>query len=189
MNLSDAKHSLICSMLALNRIAEDLEYSGAFCGSISLLAQSDTIWFTGLGKSGLVAQRGASMMRTIGRRSQFIHPVDALHGDMGCINDRDVIIALSHSGETVEVREFLAWKSTVPVIALCRLGSGLASRARYTLKVDADEKLPTISCMMQNAWIDALVIALSDNVEQVLQKTHPSGDIGRRLRESGPREP
>jgi len=129
------------------------------------------------------------MMRTIGRRSQFIHPVDALHGDMGAVNANDTIVALSHSGETMEVLEFLDWKLDVPVIAMCKLGTAMAVKARYTLQVDVEEDLPTVSCAVQNAWIDALVVALANNVEQTLQKTHPAGDIGRRLHESDTRVP
>lgn len=189
MNLHAAKHTLVSSIVELNKIAGTIEYSGPFYGSLGLLDLADTIWFTGLGKSGLVAQRGASMMRTIGKPANFIHPVDGLHGDMGAIKRGDVIVALSHSGETTEVLEFLDWNLDVPVIGMCKLGTALAVKARYTLWVEAKESIPTVSCMMQNAWIDALVVALTGDVEQILQETHPGGDIGRRLREPDQGQP
>ena len=182
VDLAAAKHTIVASIVELNKIAGSIEYSGPFWGSLKLLHSADTIWFTGIGKSGLVAQRGASMMRTIGLRSQFIHPVDALHGDMGGVKDGDVIVALSHSGRTVEVLDFLLTVPEITVIGLCAPFSPLANRAFWTLPVDVKEDLPTVSCMAQNAWIDALVVALAKEVEHTLQETHPAGEIGRRLR-------
>ena len=177
-----AIHLLQNEARIIHTIAESLTYSGQFQSAIRLLHDANTIWFTGIGKSGLVAQRGASMMRTIGLRSQFIHPVDALHGDMGGVKDGDVIVALSHSGRTVEVLDFLLTVPEITVIGLCAPFSPLANRAFWTLPVDVKGDLPTVSCMAQNAWIDALVVALAKEVEHTLQETHPAGEIGRRLR-------
>lgn len=181
-NLAAAKHSIIGSIIELNKIAGSIEYSGPFYGCLKLLESTDRIWFTGIGKSGLVAQRGASMMRTIGWEASFIDPVAAMHGESGAIKPDNAIVALSHSGETEEVLDFLNHVRCYRVVALCKPRSTLAERATWTLPVEADEWLPTVSCAAQSAWIDALVVALAHDVEHVLQATHPSGAIGRRLR-------
>lgn len=170
---------------ALHDVALRIQ-AGALRGPLMTLRCADTIWFTGIGKSGLVALRGASMVRTIGRKASFIDPVAAMHGECGALTGYDAIVAFSHSGETKELLEFLHWQSRIAVVGVCRPKSALAKRSRNVLPVDVEEEIPTVSCAVQNAWIDALVVVLTDNVEGTLQKTHPGGDIGRRLRERIP---
>ena len=72
------------------------------------LQPAHVIWCTGLGKSGLVAMKLASTLRSFGRSAHYLHPVEALHGDAGAMGEADAIVAVSASGHTVELLRFLA---------------------------------------------------------------------------------
>jgi arabinose-5-phosphate isomerase len=158
---------------------------------------------TGMGKSGLVARKIAATLSSTGTPALYMHPVDALHGDLGMVVRGDVVLALSASGETEEILALLATikRLQVPLIAMTGDGtlSGTGSAARRsTLAASADVALdcsiaeeacslglaPTASTTTMLALGDALAVTLSQKrgfKEEDFANLHPGGRLGKRL--------
>lgn len=147
---------------------------------------------TGVGKSGLIAQRGAALLASVGVPASFMHPIDAVHGDSGRIQTDDVIIALSHSGETDEVCHFIhhvnTWTHVIAITSTAesRLGKLADLTLTYTKRRDggAHGFLPTVSCAAQTGYLDSLAvfIATDRGVDpQMFLRHHPGGNLGRTL--------
>jgi arabinose-5-phosphate isomerase len=153
---------------------------------------------TGLGKSGLIGQKIAATLSSVGITSHFVHPAEAAHGDLGRFRLQDVCIALSYSGETEEVVNLCAIlrQDGVPVLALTR-GSAPGS-ARSTLERLADVTLaagecddaafspaPTCSTTVMLALGDALALCAARRgrfSDQDFAKRHPGGSLGGLMR-------
>ena len=158
-----------------------------------LLACEGRIVVTGMGKSGHVGNKIASTLASTGSPSFFLHPAEASHGDIGMITARDVVIALSNSGETEELLTILPLlkRLDVPLIALT--GNGASTLARYatvTLDVSVPEEAcplnlaPTASTTASLAMGDAMAVAVLEArgfTEEDFARSHPGGSLGRRL--------
>jgi arabinose-5-phosphate isomerase len=162
---------------------------------------------TGMGKSGLIARKIAATLSSTGSPALYLHPVEALHGDLGMIVRGDVVLALSASGETEEILQLLATikRLQVPLIAMtCDgnvvAGSGegarstrastLASAAEVALDCSISQEAcslglaPTASTTTMLALGDALAVALSEKrgfKEEDFANLHPGGKLGKRL--------
>ena len=126
---------------------------------------------TGVGKSGIIARKIVATMNSTGTPSVFLHPTDAVHGDLGIVRDGDVVICISKSGSTAELSILLPMfrRIGVPVISLVgSLSSPLASESTVVLDVSVREEAcpldlaPTSSTTAALALGDALAIALLD---------------------------
>jgi len=148
---------------------------------------------TGVGKSGIVAEKIAATMSSTGTAAVYLHASDALHGGLGLVAAEDVVIALSNSGETfelIEVLPFLKHRS-VPVIAIVgNLQSTLARRADVRLDASVDQEAcplnlaPTTSTTVALAIGDALAMTLMEIKKWTPEKfasNHPAGRLGKRL--------
>jgi len=156
---------------------------------------------TGMGKSGLIARKIAATLSSIGTPALFMHPVDAVHGDLGMVVRGDVVLALSTSGETEEVLHLLATikRLQVPLVSLTgdNIFSGNSPRLS-TLAAAADVALdcsvakeactlglaPTASTTTMLALGDALAVALSEKrgfKEEDFANLHPGGKLGKQL--------
>jgi arabinose-5-phosphate isomerase len=162
---------------------------------------------TGMGKSGLIARKIAATLSSTGSPALYLHPVEALHGDLGMIVGGDVVLALSASGETDEILRLLATikRLQVPLIAMTcdesaekAAGEGARSTLASTLAAAADVALdcsisqeacslglaPTASTTTMLALGDALAVALSEKrgfKEEDFANLHPGGKLGKRL--------
>ena len=165
---------------------------------------------TGMGKSGLIARKIAATLSSTGTPALFMHPVEALHGDLGMLAHGDVVIALSASGETDEILQLLATikRLRLPLIAITcdeittigqRTESNLASAAaQSTLASGAEVFLscavaqeactiglaPTASTTAMLALGDALAVAVAEKKgfkEEDFARLHPGGKLGKRL--------
>jgi arabinose-5-phosphate isomerase len=162
---------------------------------------------TGMGKSGLIARKIAATLSSTGSPALYLHPVDALHGDLGMIVRGDVVLALSASGETEEILQLLATikRLQAPLIAMtCDgfgegvTGGGARSKRASTLAAAAEVALdcsiseeacslglaPTASTTTMLALGDALAVALSEKrgfKEEDFANLHPGGKLGKRL--------
>jgi arabinose-5-phosphate isomerase len=165
---------------------------------------------TGMGKSGLIARKIAATLSSTGTPSLFMHPVEALHGDLGMIVRGDVAVALSASGETEEILQLVATikRLQVPLIALTcdeaaagidrnnaqdwkqKKFSTLAGAADVTLDCSIAQEAckiglaPTASTTAMLALGDALAVALSHKrgfKEEDFASLHPGGKLGKRL--------
>ncbi|MSQ03146.1 MAG: SIS domain-containing protein [Myxococcales bacterium] len=143
----------------------------------ALLAPATALWCVGLGKSGIVAQKLSTTLRSFGRTAHALHPVDALHGDAGAMGTNDAIVAISSSGHTTEVLRFLRG-SPLPIVALTDPVSPLAALASATLDArvlsEAGGDAPMTSFLVACALADALALQLRDGG----RLAHPGGFVG-----------
>jgi arabinose-5-phosphate isomerase len=148
---------------------------------------------TGMGKSGHIGAKIAATLASTGTPAFFVHPAEASHGDLGMITKQDVVLAISWSGETVELRNivFYSRRFRVPLIAMTsRPDSTLAHSADVVLTLPRVEEAcphglaPTTSTLIQLALGDALAIALLERggfTADEFLKFHPGGSLGATL--------
>ena len=170
------------------------EMGEAFDRACALIGEAKgRVIVTGMGKSGHVGAKMAATFASTGTPSFFVHPAEASHGDLGMIAPEDVIIALSWSGETAELRNivFYSRRFRVPLIAVTsRADSTLAGSADVALIMPRVEEAcphglaPTTSALIQLAIGDALAIALLEmrgfSADDFF-KFHPGGSLGANL--------
>jgi len=149
---------------------------------------------TGIGKSGLVGQKISATLNSTGTPSVFLHPVEAMHGDLGMVASTDVVLAISYSGETAELNRLLSSlkERRIPIIALCGGDrSSLAQHAVVTLNVAVPREAcplglaPTTSTTATLAMGDALAVALLNRKQfraEDFRRNHPGGSLGERLK-------
>jgi len=149
---------------------------------------------TGIGKSGIVGQKISATLNSTGTPSFFLHPVEAMHGDLGMVSSSDVILAISYSGETAELNSLLAnlKERAVRIIAMTgNPGSTMASCADAVLNVCVPREAcplglaPTTSTTATLALGDALAVALLKRKQfkaEDFRRNHPGGSLGERLK-------
>jgi arabinose-5-phosphate isomerase len=148
---------------------------------------------TGVGKSGVIAEKIAHTLTSTGTLAVFVHPSDAIHGGLGMFGSGDVVIALSNSGETDELITVLPYikKRGAAVIALTGgLSSTLANNSDVVLDASVDKEAcplnlaPTASTTVALAIGDALAVALMEAKGLTVEDfaiNHPAGQLGKRL--------
>jgi arabinose-5-phosphate isomerase len=157
---------------------------------------------SGMGKSGLIARKIAATLSSTGSPALYLHPVEALHGDLGMIVRGDIVLALSASGETEEILSLLATikRLQVPLITMTcdEIAAGAGVSRTSTLAAAADVALdcsiskeacslglaPTASTTTMLALGDALAVTLSEKrgfKEEDFANLHPGGKLGKRL--------
>ena len=149
---------------------------------------------SGMGKSGHIGRKIAATLASTGTPSFFVHPAEASHGDLGMIATDDVILALSWSGETAELKNLIDYsrRYKIPLIAMTAFGdSTLAKAADVTLQLPPAREAcphnlaPTTSSLMQLALGDALAIALLESrgfTAIDFGLLHPAGRLGAMLK-------
>jgi arabinose-5-phosphate isomerase len=159
-----------------------------------IMACPSRLVITGIGKSGLVGQKISATLNSTGTPSFFLHPVEAMHGDLGMVSSTDVVLALSYSGETTELNGLLASlkERAVKIIAMTGgTGSTLADYAAVTLNVTVPREAcplglaPTTSSTATLALGDALAVALLKRKQfraEDFRRNHPGGSLGERLK-------
>lgn len=158
-----------------------------------VLASRGRAVVTGVGKSGLIARKIVATLNSTGTPAMFLHPTDAVHGDLGMVRREDVVICLSKSGDTPELRTLLPMfqRIGVPIIALVgNLRSSLARASAVALDASVAEEAcphdlaPTASTTATLALGDALAVALLERRQfsrEDFAMFHPGGVLGRRL--------
>jgi len=148
---------------------------------------------TGIGKSGLVGAKIASTLSSTGTSSFFLHPSEALHGDLGMIGKDDGVLAISYSGESEEVANILPHikRFDVPLIAMtAERESTLAKYANSIINISVEKEAcplgvaPTSSTTLTMALGDALAVVLMSKREfkkEDFASFHPGGSLGKRL--------
>lgn len=148
---------------------------------------------TGMGKSGHIANKLAATLASTGTPAFFVHPAEASHGDLGMITRKDIVIALSNSGETTELLTLLPLLKRLGIKLITMTGkqdSTLARAADAVLDVGVSEEAcplnlaPTASTSAALAMGDALAIALLEKrgfTEEDFALSHPGGTLGRKL--------
>lgn len=158
-----------------------------------MLACQGRIVVTGMGKSGHIGRKTAATLASTGTPAFFVHPGEASHGDLGMITDKDVVLALSNSGETEELLTILPVikRQGIPLIAMTgNPNSSLARQADLHLDVSVPAEAcplglaPTASTTATLVMGDALAIALLEArgfTAEDFARSHPAGSLGRRL--------
>ncbi len=190
---------------ALRALADRLAgpMSASFERAVELLyCCAGRIVVTGMGKSGLIARKIAATLTSTGSPALFLHPAEAMHGDLGMVVRGDVVLALSASGETGEILQLLATvkRLGVPLVTMTcdeihlpdepRTLSTLAQAADVALDCSVAHEAcslglaPTASTTTMLALGDALAVALSDRrgfKEEDFANLHPGGKLGKRF--------
>jgi len=170
------------------------QLDGAFDRAVALLAAtSGRVVCTGMGKSGLIMKKVAATLSSTGTPALFLHPAEAVHGDLGMIVPGDAVLAASASGTTEELLRLVATlkRQGVPLLAMTgNPASRLARHADLHLSVAIDREAcplnlaPTASTTAMLALGDALAMALSEArgfTREDFARLHPAGHLGKRL--------
>lgn len=159
----------------------------------AMLHASGRVIVSGLGKSGIIARKIAATLTSTGSPAIFLHPIDALHGDLGIVGPADVALLLSKSGESEELHALLECLGRFGVTIIALTGnpsSTLAREAKIVLDCAVDEEAcphdlaPTSSTTAAVAMGDALAVSLlmaRGFKQEDFARLHPGGTLGRRL--------
>ena len=192
MSLDLAREVLTTEAEAILRLRDRLD--AAFVRAVDLLsACTGRVVWTGMGKSGIICRKLAATMASTGTPALFLHPAEAIHGDIGMVAPGDVVVAVSNSGETeelVHLVEFLKRVGTSLVALTSRPDSTLAGHADVHLDLAVDREAcphnlaPTASTTAALALGDALALAVSARKgfqPEDFAQLHPGGRLGKRL--------
>jgi arabinose-5-phosphate isomerase len=184
---------------ALLRLASRLEdgMAAPFARAVELVMECGLrrgrVVVTGIGKSGIIAQKLVATFNSTGTPASFLHPAEALHGDLGMLTKGDLVVALSASGETEEVLRLLPPLKRMGdalISFCCAMTSTLALASDVVLDVSVDQEAcsmglaPTASTTVMLALGDALAIAVSSRKgfrAEDFADLHPGGKLGRKL--------
>jgi len=190
--LDIAKRVLRIEAEAVNGLIEKLDSN--FEKAVEIIYNSKgRVVVTGMGKSGLVGKKIAATLASTGTPAFFLHPAEASHGDLGMVTERDIVIAISNSGETEELVGLIPFLKRFNLTLISMTGnqnSTLARASNISLDISVKEEacplgiVPTASTTATLALGDALAVALL--IKRGLNKEdfaffHPGGIIGKKL--------
>ncbi|KJR99477.1 MAG: arabinose 5-phosphate isomerase [Desulfobulbaceae bacterium BRH_c16a] len=193
MSIEDAKEVLRIEEQGLAAIRERI--GEEFVQAIDMiLACPGRVIITGIGKSGIIGQKIAATMNSTGTPSFFLHPVEAMHGDLGMVAAGDVVVAISYSGETAELNGLLITLKKRGNTIIAMTGgkkSSLAVAADIVLDIAVPKEAcplglaPTASTTATLAMGDALSVVLLNRKKfqaEDFRHNHPGGSLGQRLK-------
>jgi arabinose-5-phosphate isomerase len=190
--LSIAREIMLTESRTIAQVARRLDHQ--FCRAVDYLFNCrGSVIVTGIGKAGLIGQKIMATLASTGTRSHFLHPAEAVHGDLGRLHGDDVVLVLSQSGETEEIVRLLPplAEARVPIIAIT--GRGASSLARSAAAVidlgPLDEACPlglapSSSTAAMLAVGDALALVVSRMrgfAHEDFARFHPAGNLGLKL--------
>jgi arabinose-5-phosphate isomerase len=173
----------------LDQIGPDFEKTVAM-----IMECPSRVIVTGIGKSGIIGQKIAATFSSTGTAAFFLHPVEAMHGDLGIVDPRDIVLAISNSGETRELNLLLTSLRKRKVAIAAMTGnpeSTLARLADAVISIAVPKEAcplglaPTASTTAAMAMGDALAVVLLDRKkfkESDFRRFHPGGSLGERLK-------
>ncbi|TDX59215.1 KpsF/GutQ family sugar-phosphate isomerase [Orenia marismortui] len=187
-----AREVLEIEAAAINNLKESIDDN--FIEVVKeILSCEGRVIMTGMGKSGVIAKKLAATLASTGTPSFFLHPAEAIHGDLGMVTNQDIVIAMSNSGESEEITNILPFIKRIgaKVVAMTGgLSSTLAENSDYLLNTEIEQEAcplnlaPTASTTAALALGDALAIALlkaRDFKPEDFALYHPGGSLGRKL--------
>ena len=190
--LNSAKSLFEAYRAALDTL--DADIGAPFLQALSLIQNSNGhVVVSGMGKSGIIGRKISATLASTGTPSLFLHPAEAIHGDLGMVRQGDVILAISYSGDTEEITRLLPAFERLKTHLIAMTGnpnSTLARHAEVVLDIAVDREAcplnlaPTTSSLNSLVLGDALAVALMEMrgfQEEDFAATHPGGSLGRRL--------
>jgi arabinose-5-phosphate isomerase len=194
--LREAREIIDDEARALLRVSAGLDKE--FCCAVDLLAQcAGCVVVTGMGKAGLIGRKIAATLSSTGTRAHFLHPAEAVHGDLGCLATDDVLVVLSNSGETDEVCRILpsVTRFGIPIVAItASRGSAVGRAARATIELGRLREAgphslaPTTTTTVMLAVGDALALVIGRRkgfTPQQFALYHNGGSLGAMLKSVG----
>ena len=187
-----AKQVISTEIQALKKLQKS--FGKSFAEAVDLIAKSQgKLILAGIGKSGLISTKGSATLSSLGTPSFFLHVGDAAHGDLGVIGKKDILLILSYSGQTEELKNIIQYANrfSIPLI-------GVASKTDSLLLKASDIKIilpevkeagigslaPTSSSTMFCAFLDSLAVALSYKKKfskYDFKNIHPGGSLFKKL--------
>ena len=187
-----AKQVISTEIQALKKLQKS--FGKSFTEAVDLIAKSQgKLILAGIGKSGLISAKGSATLSSLGTPSFFLHVGDAAHGDLGVIGKKDILLILSYSGQTEELKNIIQYANrfSIPLI-------GVASKTDSLLLKASDIKIilpevkeagigslaPTSSSTMFCAFLDSLAVALSYKKKfstYDFKNIHPGGSLFKKL--------
>ncbi len=193
MSIEEAKQVLLIEEEGLeavrNRIGDEFESAVEI-----ILACPSRVVITGIGKSGIIGQKIAATLNSTGTPSYFLHPVEAMHGDLGMVIPSDVVVAISYSGETAELNHLVTSLKIRGTNIIAMTGgshSTLADASDIVLDIGVPREAcplglaPTASTTATLAMGDALSVVLLNRKQfgaSDFRENHPGGSLGERLK-------
>ena len=186
--LAAARAALAIEIEGLHAVSDALD--DKFLAVVHKIANlKGRVHISGMGKSGHIARKIAATMASTGTLAHFIHPSEASHGDLGIITPDDLVLCLSNSGETHELRDIISYtrRFNIPLVALVRRDTSLlVDAADIAIVLPAVKEAtpvgaPTTSTTMMLAWGDALSVALMEKKgfsSDDFGVFHPGGKLG-----------
>ncbi|MBE8712287.1 KpsF/GutQ family sugar-phosphate isomerase [Sphingobacterium hungaricum] len=187
-----AKETLTLEANAIQQIGERIDSN--FINVVNLILElKGRVILTGIGKSAIIAQKIVATLNSTGTPAIFMHAADAIHGDLGIVQQDDLLIAISKSGNTPEIKVLIPFLKQMgnPLVAIVgNLSSFLATNADYILDTTVEREActnnlaPTTSTTAQLAMGDALAVCLQESrqfSDQDFAKYHPGGALGKQL--------
>ncbi len=189
--LKTAREVLELEAAELNRHAASLDFKFEKAVELVMKCQGKLI-VTGVGKSGHIGAKIAATLASTGTPSFFIHPTEALHGDLGMIGEDDAVLAISFSGESAELLAIMPHikRRGIKILALAKDGSSLAALADVCVDLSIVREAcpfgaaPTVSTTLTLALGDALAVCLmrlKNFQSSDFAAFHPGGSLGKRL--------
>ncbi|MEC9093561.1 MAG: KpsF/GutQ family sugar-phosphate isomerase [Planctomycetota bacterium] len=176
---------------ALETVADSLDDLSPIIDVI--LQCTGKLVITGMGKSGLIGRKISATFSSTATPSSFVHPAEALHGDIGTIGNDDLMLLISNSGETEEMLSlipFLKRRNVSMISMICKVDSTLAQKSDFVIPILVNQEadpfslIPTSSTTAMLAVGDALAVAVLKErglTREQFAELHPSGSIGRKL--------
>ena len=187
-----AKNVIAVEIAALKKLSKS--FNNSFLKAIDLIDKcKGKIILAGIGKSGLISRKISATLSSVGTPSFFLHPGEAAHGDLGQITNKDILLILSYSGETEELKKIIQYVNRfgIPLIGVASKRNSLLLKASDIRIVLPEVKeagegglIPTSSTAMQLAFGDAMAITLMKKKKFNkfnFRQLHPSGTLGKML--------
>ncbi len=193
MSIEEAREVLLIEEEGLAAVRQRI--GAEFLRAVCLIHDCPSrLIITGIGKSGIIAQKISATLNSTGTPSIFLHPVEAMHGDLGMVQKTDVVMAISYSGETAELNALLGnlkHRCSVLIAMTGNVASTLATAADVVLDISVPKEAcslglaPTASTTATLALGDALAVVLMKRnkfKEADFRSNHPAGSLGARLK-------
>ncbi|BCZ18423.1 Polysialic acid capsule expression protein KpsF [Helicobacter sp. NHP19-012] len=158
---------------------------------VELLGNAPLVVVMGVGKSAHIGHKIAATLTSTGTKAVFLHPTEAVHGDMGIVGEKDAILAISYGGESVELLEALRYIKCAGVVAMSKhKNSSLAKSASHHLELKIKKEacgfnlVPTTSTTLSLALGDVLAVCLmayKNFSQEDFAKSHPGGLLGKKM--------
>lgn len=196
MNIIDdhilrSKQVMVNDINSLKSLYETLDWDLMYKAA-QIIAKTHSIFVTGIGKSGLVSQKIASTFASIGIQSHFLHPIEAIHGDIGLVKNGDTIILISNSGNTAELLSLipvLRMKKTTIIGILGNSNSQLSKfcdialivKVRESMSIDTIPTTSSIATLAISHILLEMLISIKNITATDYSLNHPAGQIGRNM--------